>query len=101
MSIIDWKNITIWCSIIQYFAPNNRWKDSNVERNEWRELAKAQFKEKMQKNLATLRKDEKGYKKHLSVSRRLFQILCTEVQIVQSLLIQQRRLSTVEQIQDK
>ncbi len=41
-------------------------EDSNATFDEWRELAEVQFKEKMYKNLATCRKDENRYKRHLS-----------------------------------
>ncbi len=62
-------------------------EDSNTKLDEWWEVTKRQFKEKMYKNLATHRKDEDMYGRHLSTFKNIFQILCTIVHIVWSHLV--------------
>jgi len=62
-------------------------EDSNTKLDEWWEVTKRQFKEKMYKNLATHRKDEDMYRRHLSTLKKIFQILCTIVHIVWSHLV--------------
>jgi hypothetical protein len=47
-------------------------EDSNTKFNEWWEVAKVQFKEEMYKNLATHKKDEDMYRRHLSTLKRFF-----------------------------
>jgi hypothetical protein len=47
-------------------------EDSSVELNEWWELAKVQFKEKMVKILIAHKKDEDMYKQHLFASMNAF-----------------------------
>jgi hypothetical protein len=49
-------------------------EDFNVELNEWWELAKTWFKEEMQKNLTTHRKDEEAYRRQLSAFKKAFPI---------------------------
>ncbi len=47
-------------------------EDSNVEPNKWWELAKTQFKEKLQKNLATHKRTKEGYRKYLLAFKKAF-----------------------------
>jgi hypothetical protein len=50
----------------------------------------AQFKKKIQKNLAAHMKDEERYEGIRLFFKNIFQILRIQIQIVQSLLVQQK-----------
>jgi hypothetical protein len=47
-------------------------ENSNVKPDEWWELVKVQFKEEIYKNLATHKKDEDRYKRHLFAFKKAF-----------------------------
>jgi hypothetical protein len=52
------KNLTFDTLCGSFYYVLTQMEDSSVELNEWWELAKVQFKEKMTKKLATHKKDE-------------------------------------------
>jgi hypothetical protein len=61
--------------LVQYYSiihTKQQMEDSNTKFNEWWEVAKVQFKEEMYKNLATHKKDEDMYRRHLSTLKRFF-----------------------------
>jgi hypothetical protein len=68
------RNMMTWYNIIQYYVPNNRWMMpmlNLMSGGPW-EMVKVQFQEKMQKHLATHKRDEATYRRHLSAFKKAF-----------------------------
>ncbi len=73
-----------WCNIIQYCVPNNRWMMPmlNLRSGGPWEMVKVQFQEKMLKILATHKRDEATYRRHLFAFKKAFLDFISRSQII-------------------
>jgi len=84
-------NMMICCNIIQYYTPNNIWKIPMLNQMSGGSWQRHNLEKKCKRIWLHIRGMRKGIEGTCQLSRKHFQISFIEVQIVQSLIIQQRR----------